>query len=131
MKAYLRKHKFANLRGELERLRNDHLTAENMKALKQSIRKLIKHVLSYTDIVVCTFHMTQTLYHKQLFNPQVVWIDEASRENEVQINFVQLQLAPLPLILTGNTEQEPPFCLSTSVSPNNIDQRNCRPDQCL
>lgn len=123
MRSMLRRNQKPKLKRELERLSDPDvtLTKEEMKQLKKSIDEFIKQILDHAHVVVCTFHAAQVIHHKKLFSPQIVWIDEASRENEMLIRWAQLALAPFLLILSGDAEQDKPFCISNNVSVNHDD----------
>lgn len=121
MRSVIRRNQKPKLRRELERLSNpdDKLTKEEIKQLKASINELIKEILSLAHVIVCTFVVAQTLNHKKLFTPQVVWINEASRKHETLIQWAQLGLTPIFLILTGDAKQDKPFYSGQNVRPNN------------
>lgn len=87
MRSMLRRNQKPKLKRELKHLSNPNvtLTKEEMKQLRASINEFIKQILNHTHVVVYTFHSAQILHHKKLFSPQIVWINEASHENEILI----------------------------------------------
>lgn len=96
---------------QLQRLSNpaDVFSQEEMKALDTSIREFMKQILSEARVVICTFVVAQTLIHKELYNPAVVLIDEASREPELLVRWAQTAISTHLLILTGDYRQDQPF----------------------
>lgn len=96
---------------ELQRLSNpaDIFSQEQMQELDTSIREFMKQILNEARVVICTFVVAQTLIHKELYNPAVVLIEEASREPELLVRWAQTAMSTRLLILTGDYRQDQPF----------------------
>lgn len=109
------------LKRELEKLGDpaQRLTQEQMNALKATVKSFMQEVFSRAHAVVCTFVVAQALVKRDYFRPVAVLVDEASREHESLIRYVQLGIDPLVVILTGDHRQDKPYSATTNVNVKN------------
>lgn len=106
----------AVLERELRRMADpDELNSHELyKSVRKSIDQMIKDILNDADVVVCTFAVAYSLRNRELFQPIVVYIDEASREHEANIRWAQIALGPQMIICAGDYRQDKPFCLTAN-----------------
>lgn len=92
-------------------------TRERKKQLNRRINRMIRDILLDAYVVSCTFVIAVSLHNRQLYHPTVAYIDEASREHEANICWVQPDVDPPAafIICSGDYRQDQPFCLSETA----------------
>ncbi|ROW00115.1 hypothetical protein VSDG_03464 [Cytospora chrysosperma] len=116
MRAKLNSGENAALERDLRRMADPDQPSshELYKSVRKSIDQMIKDILNDADVVVCTFAVAYGLCNRKLFQPIVVYIDEASREHEANIRWAQIALDPQMIICAGDYRQDKPFCLTAN-----------------
>lgn len=93
-----------------------------MNALKATVKSFMQQVFSRAHAVICTFVVAQALVNRDYFRPVAVLIDEASREHESFIRYVQLGIDPLVVFLTGDHRQDKPYASSADIKVKDKNQ---------
>jgi hypothetical protein len=109
---------------QLQRLGNpaDVFSKEESESMKKTLDEFIKEILKKTKVVVCTFVIAQTLMHKEFYQPTVVMVDEASREQELYAQWTMLGIGAQLVIFVGDCKQDEPFVSGRYLAKDDPDR---------